>query len=241
MLRDKYGIWFQLFKEDPVRVIHGFKIEKSGEDGQSKDNRTSTFTYDGLYTVMDFWQDHPKGSTIFKILRKPHLILHAVKTTRESKEDNLCIPNVCQGSERIPICVVNTIIDGIKPTLFKHITKLIYPSQYKKELPKSCDCTNGWSKSNNCICAVKNGGKLPFNYNGAIIWAKPLVYEASEKDLGIRSLVLSLLVVSYASILVTYCKIKKLKKKMMHIHFDIGCNYGDTNFWKGLKLINTGL
>ena len=31
-----------------------------------------------------------------------------------------------------------------------------------------------WGK---CACVAKNGGELPYNHNGAIVQAKPLVYE----------------------------------------------------------------
>jgi euchromatic histone-lysine N-methyltransferase len=166
----------------PVRVTHGFKGQSKGEAGHSKSKQVSTYTYDGLYTVVDCWQEGEKGSMVFKYKLKripgqPELALHIVRETRKSKvRAGLCCPDISQGKERIPICVINTI-DDMQPAPFKYTTKVIYPPSYAKETPKGCDCTNGCSDSNGCACAVKNGGEIPFNFNGAIVHAKPLIYE----------------------------------------------------------------
>ncbi|GLJ26400.1 hypothetical protein SUGI_0508950 [Cryptomeria japonica] len=42
---------------------------------------------------------------------------------------------------------------------------------------RGCDCRNGCSDSTKCLCALKNGGKFPFNFDGAIVCAEPIVYE----------------------------------------------------------------
>jgi euchromatic histone-lysine N-methyltransferase len=168
--------------KSPVRVIHGFKGQSRSEVGHSKGKQTSTFTYDGLYEVLECWQEGPKGEMVFKyklqrIAGQPELALHVVKATRKSKvREGLCLPDISQGSERIPICVINTI-DDMRPAPFKYITKVIYPALYEKEPPKGCNCTNGCSDSISCACAVKNGGEIPFNFNGAIVEARPLIYE----------------------------------------------------------------
>ncbi|KAM3257031.1 hypothetical protein ACQJBY_049411 [Aegilops geniculata] len=90
--------------------------------------------------------------------------------------EGLCLSDISQGKESIPICVINTI-DGVLPTPFKYITKVIYPPSYAKAPSIGCDCTNGCSDSSECACAVKNGGEIPFNLNSAIVYTKPLIYE----------------------------------------------------------------
>uniref|UniRef100_A0ACD5YFU8 Uncharacterized protein n=1 Tax=Avena sativa TaxID=4498 RepID=A0ACD5YFU8_AVESA len=166
----------------PVRVTHGFKGQSKGEAGHSKSKQVSTYTYDGLYVVVDCWEEGEKGSMVYKYKLKrmpgqPELALHIVRETRKSKvRAGLCCPDISQGKERIPICVVNTI-DDMQPAPFKYTTKVIYPPSHTQEPPKGCDCTNGCSDSNRCACAVKNGGEIPFNFNGAIVHAKPLIYE----------------------------------------------------------------
>ncbi|TVU21292.1 hypothetical protein EJB05_30919, partial [Eragrostis curvula] len=260
----------------PVRVIHGFKGLNSGEYSQTKGKNISMFTYDGLYTVVDFWPERPKGSMIFKykLQRMPgqsKLILRAIKATRQSKQPKgLCVPDISQGRERIPIRVVNTI-DDTRPTLSKYITELIYPSSYKMEPPKGCDCLNGCcSESNDCVCAVKNGGNLPFNHNGEIIWVKPLVYECGpscrcpptcqnrvsqhgikialeifktgEKGWGVRplsSITSGSFICEYVGDILQDEEANN-KENDMYL-FDIGCNYGDTNLWSGLKSVDAGL
>ncbi|CAM0951068.1 unnamed protein product [Alopecurus aequalis] len=90
--------------------------------------------------------------------------------------EGLCLPDISEGKESIPICVINTI-DDMQLMPFKYITKVIYPPSYVKAPPKGCDCTNGCSDSSECACAVKNEGEIPFNLNSAIVYTKPVIYE----------------------------------------------------------------
>uniref|UniRef100_A0A0D9XCY2 Histone-lysine N-methyltransferase n=1 Tax=Leersia perrieri TaxID=77586 RepID=A0A0D9XCY2_9ORYZ len=166
----------------PVRVIHGFKNHGKGEASHSKSKQISTYIYDGLYMVVDCWQEGPKGLMVFKYRlqrcpNQPELALHIIKATRKSKvREGVCVPDISNGSERIPIPAINTI-DDMKPAPIKYTAEVIYPHSYAKEPPKGCDCTNGCSDSNRCACAVKNAGEIPFNFSGAIVEAKPLIYE----------------------------------------------------------------
>ncbi|XP_006660567.3 uncharacterized protein LOC102720354 [Oryza brachyantha] len=166
----------------PVRVIHGFKGHAKSEASHSKTKQISTYIYDGLYMVVDCWQEGTKGSMVFKyklhrIPGQPELALHIIKATRKSKvREGTCVPDISQGRERIPISVVNTI-DDMQPEPFMYTAEVIYPDSYAKEPPKGCDCTNGCADSDRCACAVKNGGEIPFNFSGAIVEARPLIYE----------------------------------------------------------------
>lgn len=257
--------------KSPVRVIHGFKGQSRSEVGHSKGKQTSTFTYDGLYEVLECWQEGPKGEMVFKyklqrIAGQPELALHVVKATRKSKvREGLCLPDISQGSERIPICVINTI-DDMRPAPFKYITKVIYPALYEKEPPKGCNCTNGCSDSISCACAVKNGGEIPFNFNGAIVEARPLIYECGpscrcpptchnrvsqhgikipleifktgKTGWGVRSLSS----ISSGSFICEYTgellKDEEAEKRQNDEYlFDIGNNYHDEELWEGLKSV----
>ncbi|WVZ64727.1 hypothetical protein U9M48_014204, partial [Paspalum notatum var. saurae] len=256
----------------PVRVIHGFKGQNRSEVGHSKGKQTSTFTYDGLYEVVECWQEGPIGERVFKyklqrIAGQPELALHAVKATRMSKvREGLCLPDISQGIERIPICVINTI-DDMRPAPFKYITKVIYPTWYEKEPPKGCNCTNGCSDSVSCACAVKNLGEIPFNFDGAIVEARPLIYECGpscrcpptchnrvsqhgikipleifktgKTGWGVRSLCS----ISSGSFICEYTgellEEKEAEKRQNNDEylFDIGSNYHDEELWKGLKSV----
>lgn len=176
--RGNLGLRNCIESKSPVRVIRGFK--EFGQDG--KPRPLSTFTYDGLYFVEDYWQE--KGSQGFymykfklrRIPGQPEISLLEVMKSKRTAVRGLCIADISGGMEKIPISVVNTV-DDERPMPFKYITKMIYPSWYEPTMPKGCDCTQKCTDSGNCSCAIKNGGEIPFNFNGAIVQAKPLVYE----------------------------------------------------------------
>jgi euchromatic histone-lysine N-methyltransferase len=68
----------------PVRVIHGFKDQNREEGSHSRAREISTFTYDGLYHVVDCWREGSPGSKVFKyklqrIPGQPQLSLHMAK------------------------------------------------------------------------------------------------------------------------------------------------------------------
>jgi len=254
-----------------VRVIHGFKGQSRSQVGPSKGKQTSTFIYDGLYQVLECWQEGLIGERVFKyklqrIAGQPELALHIVKATRKSKvREGLCLPDISEGSERIPICVINTI-DDMRPAPFKYINKVIYPNWYEKEPPKGCDCTNGCSDSITCACAVKNGGEIPFNSDGAIVEASTLIYECGpscrcpptchnrvsqhgvkipleifktgKTGWGVRSLSS----ISSGSFICEYSgellEDKEAEKRQNDEYlFDIGSNYHDEELWEGLKSV----
>ncbi|KAJ4957240.1 hypothetical protein NE237_014023 [Protea cynaroides] len=166
-----------------VRVIRGFKETSSSDSVDSKGKIITTYIYDGVYLVEDYWTESSTyGTSVFKFkLRRvpgqPELALKEVKKSRKSKvREGLCVVDISQGKEKMLIGAVNTI-DDEKPPPFTYITKMIYPDWYNPIPPKGCDCTNGCLNSKVCSCAAKNGGDIPFNFDGAIVEAKPLVYE----------------------------------------------------------------
>ena len=166
-----------------VRVIRGFKETKAPEYMDSRAKVVTTYIYDGLYLVEKYWQEiGPHGKLVFKfqlnrIPGQPELAWKEVKNSKKFKvREGLCVDDISMGKEPIPIFAVNTI-DDEKPPPFTYITSMIYPDWCHRLPPNGCDCSNGCSDSEKCSCAVKNGGEIPYNYNGAIVEAKPLVYE----------------------------------------------------------------
>ncbi|WOL07218.1 histone-lysine N-methyltransferase, H3 lysine-9 specific SUVH4-like [Canna indica] len=253
----------------PVRVIHGIKEMKGGSSSDTRPKLVSTYTYAGLYLVEKYWQEkEPRGFNVFKFqLRRipgqPELALHEVKRSKKSKErEGLCIYDISNGIEKMPICVINTINDD-RPPSFTYITKLKYPSWYAETPPKGCDCMNGCSDSEKCACAAKNGGEIPFNFNGSIVQAKPLVYECgpsckcpptchnrvsqhgvqiqleifrtNRMGWGVRSLhsiPSGSFICEYAGELLDE---KEAEKRSNDEYlFDVGYNYDDHSLWEGL-------
>lgn len=178
--------------KSPVRVIRGLKESKSafgarGGKESSKSKTCITYTYDGLYLVERYWQE--KGTTGFSVFKfqlrrmpgQPQIAWNILRTIGKSKtsacREGLRKRDISQGKETRPISVVNTVDDESGPAPFEYTSKIIYPSWYSPTPPRGCDCVDGCSDSESCLCAIKNGGELPYNYNGAIVEAKPLVHE----------------------------------------------------------------
>lgn len=143
----------------------------------------------------------------------------------------------------------------------------MYPTDCSQKSPRGgCICKNGCSDSENCECAVKNGGEIPFNYNGAIVQAKPLVYECgpsckcppncpnrvSQHGIKIQLEIFktdsmgwgvrSLNSISSGSFICEYIGELLPDSVAEHIEkdeylFDIGHNYDDTSLWEGLPSI----
>uniref|UniRef100_A0A8I6WEV9 Histone-lysine N-methyltransferase n=1 Tax=Hordeum vulgare subsp. vulgare TaxID=112509 RepID=A0A8I6WEV9_HORVV len=182
LLRGNLALKNCIKTKTPVRVIHGFKGPNREEGSHSKAKEVSIFTYDGLYHVVECWQEGLPGSRVFKyklrrISGQPELPLHVAKGLRKSvARPGLCIADISQGKEKTPICVINNI-DNARPASFKYITRIKGTSLTAKRSHHGCDCTDGCSDSAKCACVVKNGGAFPYNFNGAVVHAKPLIYE----------------------------------------------------------------
>ncbi|XP_042510986.1 histone-lysine N-methyltransferase, H3 lysine-9 specific SUVH6-like [Macadamia integrifolia] len=254
----------------PVRVIRGFKETNSSDSAEPRGKIITTYIYDGLYLVEDYWTESSTyGTSVFKFkLRRipgqPELALKEVKKSRKSKvREGLCVVDISQGKEKMPIGAVNTI-DDEKPPPFTYITKMIYPDWYKPIPPTGCDCTSGCLNSTKCSCAAKNGGEIPFNYDGAIVEAKPLVYECGSscrcppschnrvsqrgikfqleifktesRGWGVRSLTSipsGSFVCEYTGELLQDKEAEKRTGNDEYL-FDIGYNYNDHALWEGL-------
>ncbi|KAL8196150.1 hypothetical protein R6Q57_025150 [Mikania cordata] len=165
----------------PVRVVRGYKVVKVGESSDAKPKASTTYIYDGLYTVESYQQlTGPNGNLVFKFELKrvpgqPLLAIREVKSKKFKIREGVCVKDITDGKEVFPICAINTV-DDEKPPPFTYITKIMYPDWYKPIPPAGCDCV-GRCSDKKCSCAFKNDGEIPYNHNGAIVESKPLVYE----------------------------------------------------------------
>lgn len=167
----------------PVRVVRGWKETKFVDPLDAKPKMVTTYVYDGLYTVTNYWTEkgpHGKQVFMFELKRnpgQPELAWKELKKSSKSKiRPGVCVADISGGKERIPICAVNTLDDD-KPPPFNYTPKMIYPDWYSPDPPDGCNCTGRCSKSKKCRCAVRNEGDIPYNHNGALVETKPLVYE----------------------------------------------------------------
>ncbi|KAK9275601.1 hypothetical protein L1049_022868 [Liquidambar formosana] len=258
-----------IYAKNPVRVIRGFRETKASYSSDTR-AKAVTYIYDGLYLVERCWQElGTHGKLVFKfhlgrIPGQPKVSWNEVKKSRRFKiREGLCVNDISEGKELIPIFTVNTI-DDKKPPPFKYITSMMYPNWCRPMPFKGCNCTGRCSDSQKCSCAVKNGGEIPYNYNGAIVEARPLVFECGpsckcppschnrvsqqgikyqleifkteSRGWGVRSLNS----ISSGSFI---CELlgELLEDKEAELRtgndeylFDIGQNYNDHNLWGGL-------
>ncbi|VVB02170.1 unnamed protein product [Arabis nemorensis] len=163
-------------KKNPVRVIRGNK--KTPSSGDEKN-----YVYDGLYLVEEYWKEtgsHGKHVYKFRLRRmpgQPELFSKVVKKSKQSKlRAGRCNVDLSGEKERFPIYAVNDLDDEKLPP-FIYTVEMIYPDWCRPIPPRGCGCTKRCSESKNCACVAKNGGELPYNHNGAIVNAKPVVYE----------------------------------------------------------------
>ncbi|RZC57183.1 hypothetical protein C5167_004491 [Papaver somniferum] len=163
----------------PVRVIRGFKEMKRPDSPDTRSKLVTTYTYDGLYLAERYWQEkgrHGNNVYMFELRRipgQPELALREIQNSKRSNvREGLCVDDISQGQEKMRISAVNTV-DSEKPPQFKYITKMNYPSRHNViPLEGGCGCKNGCSDSKKCLCAVRNGGDIPFNRNGALVEVK---------------------------------------------------------------------
>ncbi|KAL7103975.1 hypothetical protein ACP275_08G214800 [Erythranthe tilingii] len=101
-----------------------------------------------------------------------------MEKSRKSKTlMEVCVlDDVSGGREKLPIRALNGV-DEERPPPFTYDTIMEYPYWYRLINPVGCDCVDGCSDSEPCACVLKNGGEIPFNENGKIIRAKPIVHE----------------------------------------------------------------
>lgn len=163
----------------PVRVIHK-RLEVVTNSRSS-----TTYVYDGLYKVVEFWQEREKfGNMVFKFsLRRcsgqPRLTLGKVldKSKRPIVSKGGVYKNdISEGKERMHIRMVNEIDDESTP-FFNYTCNIINPNFFKAVAQRGCHCLDGCSASDPCSCVMKNGGVLPYDNNGHRTNKNALVYE----------------------------------------------------------------
>ncbi|PIA62402.1 hypothetical protein AQUCO_00200419v1 [Aquilegia coerulea] len=170
----------------PVRVIRGFKETKGQSWSEARMNMAAALVYDGLYLVKDYWKERGcHGNYVFKyklerIEGQPELAMKELKKfSKASAREGVCMYDVSQGAENMRISAVNTI-DNERPPRFQYKARMEYPQRYNPAPAQGCECINGCSSFSKCPCTEKNGGKIPFNHNGALVEVNSLIYECGR-------------------------------------------------------------
>ncbi|GER39671.1 histone-lysine N-methyltransferase [Striga asiatica] len=166
----------------PVRVVRGWR-DKAVDPLEPKPKLVTTYVYDGLYTVERYWTEtgpHGKQVFMFELRRNPGQPELAWKQLKKSNNarfrPGVCVKDISNGKEAFGIPAVN-IINDEKPPSFEYVARMTYPAWHVPAAPPGCDCAGRCSDSRKCRCAVRNGGQIPYNRNGALVETKLLVYE----------------------------------------------------------------
>ncbi|XVF08538.1 hypothetical protein REPUB_Repub07fG0011500 [Reevesia pubescens] len=156
----------------PIRVIR--KVSIKGASSRKIVGRK--FVYDGLYFVDSCREEiASSGKLVFKFLLKRFPGQPKVDWAKPTSRECVCMNDISQGKERIPIRAMNAL-DNEKPPIFNYVSNVTYPESYPSMIDDGCDCIDGCSDSEDCPCIIKNGGAT-YNYQERIMKAKPLVIE----------------------------------------------------------------
>ncbi|KAF7822424.1 histone-lysine N-methyltransferase, H3 lysine-9 specific SUVH5-like [Senna tora] len=157
----------------PVRVVMKVSNSKSNIN----------YIYDGLYIVEKMTQVRGEyGKLVFKFsltrtsnqpysfsLRK---MIDKPKSSAVAKREVVCSNDISRGLEKFPIRMVTSIRDDdLKPTSFDYIVHNVYHENmhHPMAMLNCCNCIDGCMENKKCACAIKNGGRMPYDYNRKLV------------------------------------------------------------------------
>ncbi|PIN22604.1 Histone-lysine N-methyltransferase [Handroanthus impetiginosus] len=164
----------------PVRVTYKRKRSEASKGSNSEGD--VVYVYDGLYMVNKFWDEIDQNNKLiykFELHRMPGQP-RSQQTDAKPRQPIMC-PKICrvddvsQGEDNHPIRATNGV-DDHRPLPFIYVTHIVYPHWCQCIDPIGSNCINSCSSSQKCPCVLKNAGEIPFNKNGAIVRAKPIVH-----------------------------------------------------------------
>ncbi|KAL0897123.1 hypothetical protein Bca101_081084 [Brassica carinata] len=166
-----------------VRVIRGFKYDNAVS--------SKVYVYDGLYRIVEYWFDVGKsgfGVFKFKLVRiegqaemgsRRMKFAQALRTKPLGVRPNGYITfNLSSGKESVPVYLYNDIDFDREPEGFDYIARSAINSVISGAHGggnRGCECK--YSCGNDCFCARRNGGEIPYDEDGTLLRGKPVVFE----------------------------------------------------------------
>ncbi|XP_062108974.1 histone-lysine N-methyltransferase family member SUVH9-like [Humulus lupulus] len=165
-----------------VRVIRGIKHPGS--------ITSKVYVYDGLYRIMDCWFDVGKsgfGVYKYKLVRidgQPEMgsaILRFAASLRAKpltmRPAGYLSLDISLQKEGLPVLLFNDIDADQEPLYYDYLVRTVFPpfAFHRSGNGTGCECTGGCTED--CFCAMKNGGELAYDHNGILLRGKPLVFE----------------------------------------------------------------
>ncbi|KAL9259822.1 Histone-lysine N-methyltransferase family member SUVH9-like protein [Drosera capensis] len=170
-----------------IRVIRGFRYEGTVT--------TKVYVYDGLYRIVGSWFDVGKsGFGVYKyrlhrIEGQPEMgstIMKFASTLRirplEARPLGYLNLDISDKKERSPVFLFNDIDTDHEPLYYEYLARTVFPPFIYQAAGGNigCDCVSGCS-SDGCVCAQKNGGKIPYDNSGFLVRGKPLIFECGPR------------------------------------------------------------
>lgn len=165
-----------------VRVIRGKKIHGAVS--------SKVYVYDGLYRILETWLDVGKsgfGVYKFKLLRiegQPEMGSSILKFAEGLRTRPLTVRprgylsmDISQNKEKIPVFLFNDIDSDQDPLYYDYLTTPAFPTHVYQQSAHGTGCECVVSCSENCFCAMKNGGEFPYDQNGFLLRGKPVIFE----------------------------------------------------------------
>lgn len=165
-----------------VRVIRGIKYQGSVA--------SKVYIYDGLYRILDCWFDMGKsgfGVYKYKLLRiegqgeMGSSILRFAESLRTSpllvRPRGYLSLDISMKKENMPVMLFNDIDSDKEPMYYDYLVGTVFPpfAYHHSGNSTGCDCT--LNCSDDCFCALKNGGQFAYDHNGMLLRGKPIVFE----------------------------------------------------------------
>ncbi|KZV34036.1 histone-lysine N-methyltransferase family member SUVH9-like [Dorcoceras hygrometricum] len=164
-----------------VRVIRGFKYEGGATD--------KVYVYDGLYRIVETWFDVGKsgfGVFKFKLVRIENqvemgsAVMKLAKSLRknplDARPNGYVTLDLSMKKEKFPVFFFNDVDEDNDPLYYEYLSTTIFPSfVYNTGSQTGCQCHEGCS--DNCFCAMKNGGEFAYDRSGILVRGKPLIFE----------------------------------------------------------------
>lgn len=165
-----------------VRVIRGRKIHGAVS--------SKVYVYDGLYRILETWLDVGKsgfGVYKFKLLRiegQPEMGSSILKFAESLRTRPLTVRprgylsmDISHNKEKIPVFLFNDIDSDQDPLYYDYLTTPAFPTHVYQQSAHGTGCECVVSCSENCFCAMKNGGEFPYDQNGFLLRGKPVIFE----------------------------------------------------------------
>ncbi|KAM6544825.1 hypothetical protein CsatB_025561 [Cannabis sativa] len=165
-----------------VRVIRGIKHPGSVA--------SKVYVYDGLYRIMDCWFDVGKsgfGVYKYKLVRidgQPEMGSTILRYAASLRAKPLTVRpagylslDISAQKESLPVLLFNDIDTDQEPLFYDYLVRTVFPpfAYHQSGTGTGCECNGGCT--DDCLCAMKNGGELAYDHNGILLRGKPLVFE----------------------------------------------------------------